>query len=265
MRNRTLDLSLLEMLGVYALALVPLALVAVLRLGIVRDTVTSVLRMTVQLALVGLYLRFIFNLNSLWVNVLWILIMISVANSTVLGRTGLARKHFFPMTFIGIGASTALVVCVFVCGLIHPSPLYDARYLVPISGMVLGNCMRGNVLSLERFFVGIRDREKEFVTYQMLGATLSEATRPYLRDALRAALAPTLSTMATMGIVSLPGMMTGQILGGAFPLTAIKYQIAIMMCIFSGITLASVVNIFLCMTVAFDDYGMLRQDIWQAR
>jgi putative ABC transport system permease protein len=263
MKTGTLDLSLWDMAAIYAMVLVPIGLIVRLKLGIVRDAVVSLIRMTIQLALVGLYLKFIFELNSVWVNLLWILVMIVVANSTVLGKTGLLRRRFFLMTFIGIGVSTAVVVCTFVLGVIRPSPLYDARYLVPISGMVLGNCMRGNVLSLERFFAGIRDREKEFITYQMLGATLSEASRPYLRDALRAALAPTLSTMATMGIVSLPGMMTGQILGGSFPLTAIKYQIAIMICIFTGITVASVVNVLLCMPIAFDEYGMLRQDIWQ--
>jgi putative ABC transport system permease protein len=123
--------------------------------------------------------------------------------------------------------------------------------------------MRGNVIALERFYSGIRQNEKEFITYQMLGASLSEATRPYWRSAMRAAIAPSLSTMATIGIVSLPGMMTGQILGGSTPITAIKYQIAIMICIFSSMIISAACNILLTNRAAFNAYGMLKQDIFR--
>ena len=127
-----------------------------------------------------------------------------------------------------------------------------------------GNCLRSNVLSLERFYSGIRKNENEFMTYLMLGATLREAVRPYLRDAIKAAVNPSIATMATMGIVSLPGMMTGQILGGAMPMTAIKYQIGIMICIFTAMVVAALVNILLSLPVAFDDHQRLKEDIFAA-
>ena len=261
MDGGAINMTLWDMAAVYGLMLLPLGVMAWLGLGMIRDTLVAMARMTVQLALVGLYLQVVFDLNSVWLNLGWILAMILVANATTLKRAGLVRRRFFMATFVGIAGVTAAVVGFFMI-VLRPDPIYDARYLVPITGMVLGNCMRGNVLSLERFFSGIRDGEKEFITYQTLGATLFEAARPHMRQALRAALAPTLSTMATMGIVSLPGMMTGQILGGSVPLTAIKYQIAIMFCIFAGILLASVLNLLLSMRIGFDDYGMLRQEVF---
>jgi putative ABC transport system permease protein len=102
------------------------------------------------------------------------------------------------------------------------------------------------------------------MTYLMLGASLREAVRPYLRDAIKAAVNPSVATMATMGIVSLPGMMTGQILGGAMPTTAIKYQIGIMICIFTAMVVAALVNILLSLPVAFDDHQRLKEDIFAA-
>jgi len=98
----------------------------------------------------------------------------------------------------------------------------------------------------------------------MLGATLSEAVRPYMQKALQAAAGPLLATIATMGIVSLPGMMTGQILGGSMPVMAIKYQIAIVISIFSAMILASGLNLLFSMKIAFDDFGMLRGDIFKS-
>ncbi|RKX33991.1 MAG: ABC transporter permease [Verrucomicrobia bacterium] len=218
--------------------------------------------MTVQLLFVGLYLKYLFQLNNPFVSLLWLAVMMVVANVSILNKAGLKRSLFFWRSLTGVVASTMLVSGWFILVAIRPDPVYDARYLIPIVGMVLGNCLRSNVLSLERFYSGIRKNENEFMTYLMLGATLREATRPYLRDAVKAAVNPSIATMATMGIVSLPGMMTGQILGGAMPITAIKYQIGIMICIFTAMTVAAFVNILLSLPVAFDDHQRLRQDIF---
>lgn len=260
----TIDLSAWELAAIYIMLVIPVIMMAWLRLGIVRETVYAVLRMTIQLWLVGVYLTVIFELNAWWLNALWILAMLVIANLSIIGQARLIRRRFFAATFAGTAIATAGVSLFFVIAVIRPVPLYDARYLIPIVGMVLGNCMRGNVLALERFYSGIRENEKEFITYHMLGASLTEAVRPYMQRALRAAAGPLLATIATMGIVSLPGMMTGQILGGSVPGTAIKYQIAIVIAIFSAMIMASVLNLLFSMRIAFDDYGMLRDDIFQA-
>ncbi len=257
------DLSITSMLAMYALMIVPLAIFFYLRLGIIRDTLISLLRMTVQLILVGLYLKYVFQLNNAFVSLLWVVIMLVVANLSILNKAGLKRCRFFWRSFAGVAGSTLLASGWFILVSIRPDPIYDARYLVPITGMILGNCLRSNVLSLERFYSGIRKNENEFMTYLMLGANLNEAIRPYLRDAIKAAVNPSVATMATMGIVSLPGMMTGQILGGAMPMEAIKYQIGIMICIFTSMVVAALVNIRLSLSVAFDDYQRLDADIFR--
>ena len=258
----TADLSILSLVSMYALMLVPLTVFFYLRLGLVRDTLLALGRMSVQLLFVGLYLKYLFQLNNLFATLLWLAVMMVVANVSILNKAGLKRSLFFWRSLAGVVASTIFVSGWFILVAIRPEPVYDARYMVPIVGMILGNCLRSNVLSLERFYSGIRKNENEFTTYLMLGATLREATRPYLRDAVKAAINPSIATMATMGIVSLPGMMTGQILGGAIPTTAIKYQIGIMICIFTAMVVAAFMNILLSLSVAFDDHQRLRLEIF---
>jgi len=259
----TADLSIPALLSMVALMLIPLAIFFYLQLGVVRETVISIIRMIVQLILVGLYLTYIFQLNNIFISFLWVAIMLVVANLSILDKAGLKRRRFFWYSLVGIAGSTLFVSAWFILIAIRPDPIYDARYMVPIVGMILGNCMRSNVMSLERFYSGIRKNEHEFMTFLMLGASLREAIRPYLRDALKAAVNPSIASMATMGIVSLPGMMTGQILGGAMPVTAIKYQIGIMICIFVAMVTAALINILFSLSIAFDDHQRLKQDIFR--
>lgn len=261
METGTIDLSYWSLLFIYALMAIPLAVFLNTGVDLIRSSAIAIVRMTIQLALVGLYLGLLFELNSVWLNVTWLIIMLFVANINIISSAGLKLNYFFLPTLIGVSLSTLIVLVVFVFIVINPQPFYDARYLIPVAGMILGNCLRGNVMALERFYSSIRKNEKVFSTYLFMGARLSEASRPYLRQAVKAATAPQVATMATLGIVSLPGMMTGQILGGAFPIVAIKYQIAIMISIFSAMALSSYLNIRLSMAVAFDDFQNLRHEV----
>jgi putative ABC transport system permease protein len=258
-----IDLSLPALVILYALLAVPFFISFYLRLHIIKPALISVFRMTIQLSFVGFYLEYLFRYNNPWVNIAWVLIMMLVANWTVVTRARLKLTRFFLLVFCGLLAGTAFVVGFLLFLTIRPQPLWDAHYLVPITGMILGNCLRANVISLERFYSSVREREKEYNTYLLLGATLREAANPFVRPAVKAALSPTISTMATIGIVSLPGMMTGQILGGSSPLVAIKYQLAIMVCIFCAISITSIINVFLSMKVAFNEYHTLRRGIFR--
>lgn len=257
----TTDISIPGMAIVYALLLIPIGAFLVFSIGRIKALLIGTIRMTIQLVLVGLYLGYIFELNNPFVNVGWVLVMISVANWHTLKGASISQRMFFPGSFFSILLGTAFVTIVFIGLAVRPTPLYDARYVIPVSGMVLGNCLRANIIVLERFFSGVRDNPLEWRTYLSLGATRYEAVIPFLRKALQAALTPTLTTMTTMGIVSLPGMMTGQILGGSFPLVAIKYQIAIMICILTSATITSAINLMLGIRIGFDEYGNLRPDV----
>jgi putative ABC transport system permease protein len=258
----SVDIGWTGLLGVYLLFGLPLLLFWKMGLGLVKEALFAVLRMSIQLVLVGLYLRVIFDSHNPWLIGLWVSVMILVANHAVLGKAGLRRRLFFFSTLAGIAVSSLGVVTVMVAGVVRPGTVFDARYIVPLVGMVLGNCLRGNTLVLERFYSSLRERETEWLTRLTLGASLHEAVRPFMVTALRAALMPMVATMATMGLVSLPGMMTGQILGGAAPMVAIKYQIMIMIAILSSMALSAVANLWLSMRRAFDPFGNLRADVF---
>jgi putative ABC transport system permease protein len=235
---------------------------ALTRAGLLKDLFIATGRMGVQLFLVGLYLTWLFRLNHPAVNITYILFMMGIANYSVLKNTGLRRNMFlftFPATLISIGTiGSYYMVLVF-----HPEPLYDARYLIPICGMLLGNSMNRTIITLERFYSSVRKDESGYSALVAMGATVPEATAPYLKTAYRAGLGPVLANLSTMGIVSLPGMMTGQILGGSDPLVAIKYQIAIILAIYVSTDLSALLCISFSRRRGFTPYGFLNHAIFK--
>jgi putative ABC transport system permease protein len=261
----TIDIATWRLVVFYGVLALPVLVSIHYRLKLTGAILMAAARMSVQLVLVGLYLRYIFDLMNPWLTLGWLLVMITMANISVLGKVGLKRRCFFWATFGGIGAIVFGVAMLMVLFLIQPEDPLDPRYFVPLMGMILGNSLRGNVMALERFFTGLRSRETELLTYLSLGATRSEALRPFVADALKAALNPMIATMATMGIVSLPGMMTGQILGGSFPLVAIKYQLAVMLGIFTAMASGAALNLYLAARVAFDERDMLREEVFTGK
>jgi putative ABC transport system permease protein len=257
----TLDIELPQMALLYGLCLLPWFLIRLIGLRLNREIGIGILRMSIQLALVGIYLKTLFDLNNPWLNGLWIWVMLIVADLNILRRAGLKARYFALACFTAIASSVLFSTAYLVILVIQPAHYYDARYIVPLAGMILGNCMQGNVIALERFYSELRRNENEYATFLMLGATRWEAARPYFRNAIKAALNPTIAGMATMGLVSLPGMMTGQILGGSEPMLAVKYQIAIMICIFTSTTLACIVNLKLSLKIAFNAFDVLREEV----
>ena len=255
------DIGPQEMAVLFGVAALPWLLIHAQRLPLSRDVGIAIVRMTVQLGLVGIYLKTLFALDSPWLNGLWILVMLVVADLAILRRAGLRRRLFFLSTFTAVAASVLFSAAYLMLLVIKPAHLYDARYLVPMTGMILGNCLQGCVIALERFYAALRRNQDEYLTYLLLGATRSEALRPYFRDAVQAAINPTVAGMATMGLVALPGMMTGQILGGSEPWLAVKYQIAIMLCIFASTTLAVILSLKLSIGLAFSELDVLRDDV----
>ncbi|MCL6268791.1 ABC transporter permease [Sansalvadorimonas sp. 2012CJ34-2] len=259
----TVDIDLINLFFFSVLLVIPVIVLYswnLLDLG--YNAIGSVIRMTVQLLLVGLYLKYLFELNNLWLNLAWLLVMVTVANFSILRGSGLAVMRLFWVTQFSLMLSIISVCLLFLLILVKPVPFMDARYLIPVGGMLLGNVLQGNIRALETFYSQVRANEPRYLSDLLLGATVAEATQPYFRKAVRSSLTPILGSMATLGIVSLPGMMTGQILGGALPLTAAKYQIAIMMAIFLSMICAIGLNLRLSLRVAFDQGGLLKQAIY---
>ncbi len=262
--NETMVISIPALLAYSLILIFPVAIFRFLRLRLTTELLISMVRMAVQLGLVALYLEYIFRLDNFAVNATWILVMIVVATGSILRQGGLSwRKCLW--TVLPAHLLTSVLVLAGFLLVFDLATLTSARYLVPLMGMVLGNILRSNVVALDRFFSELRAGEDMHIQYLTLGASPSEAVRPFVRNAFRAAVGPQLGTIATMGIVSLPGMMTGQILGGSSPAVAIGYQIMIMIAIFTAATVSVFLVVHFVRRVAFDPYGRIDPSIFHRR
>lgn len=226
------EISYKEILYLLLLVLPTLFINKNLNIGINKKIVTSIIRMSIQLSLVGLYLQYLFDLNSKILNLCYMLLMMMIAAASVIHSTGFSLKRLYAPIFISILLPNLFMILFFNGIVVRLENVLDARYVITIGGMLLGNVLSGDIVGLTTFYRGIAANRKR-VNYDLaLGATRFEATKPYLRDAIKASIMPTVASMATLGLIALPGMMTGQILGGSVPMEAIMYQLAIMVAIY---------------------------------
>ena len=216
-----------------ALLIIPTLLVNMqLKISMNRQIIISVIRMVIQLSLVGLYLQYIFDLNNSILNMAYMLVMMLVATVSITNSSGLKLKRLYPSLFVSMALPNLFMVFFFNKLVIDLGNIFEARYVITIGGMLLGNTLSGDIVGLTTFYKGISEN-KNRVNYDLaLGATRFQATKPYLIEAIKVSITPTVASMATIGLVALPGMMTGQILGGSVPMEAILYQIAIMIAIY---------------------------------
>lgn len=256
------DITLASLLAAYALVLPIWLIVWANKLKLGRDLWFSILRMTLQLLAIGFVLEYLFEIHIWYVTIGVFVAMVFFAARTILARTGVKLGGLTTILAIAMLAGAGSVSAFLVLAVVKVDPWYAPRYFIPLAGMVLGNSMNGCALALERFYAGVKEQRKLVETHLALGATGSEATRPLLRAAFRASLIPTLSSMSGIGLVFIPGMMTGQILGGVEPLAAIRYQMVIMMAILGSVAIASFVILYLERGRFFDEYHLLREELF---
>lgn len=227
------------------------------KIPLIKNTVTSVGRMAGQLVLVGLYLQYIFKINNSIINVLYIGLMTLIAVWTISGEIRFKESKLYLILFIAMALPLMINLFLFNILVLNLQDTFDAMYLIPITGMILGNSMNGVIVALGDFIKTFRKNQDEYLFALGLGATKTEAVKPYVASAIGLSLKPNIATMANVGVVSLPGMMTGQILGGTLPILAIKYQIAIMLAIFTARFFSTYILMELISKFYFNRYSML--------
>jgi putative ABC transport system permease protein len=218
--------------------------------------------MVVQLALVGLVLTTLFSVVSpLWTGIV-ALGMVLFAGHEAAQRQ---ERRLSGWWSYGLGTgcmmmSSVLVTVFALMTPLRPNPWYDPRYAIPLLGMVLGNCMTGVGLGLNTLTTSLFNRRGSVEAQLVLGATRQVAAAPVMREALRSALMPMINSMSVTGVVSLPGMMTGQILGGVPPAEAVKYQVLVMFLIAGGTGLGAVTAVLGGLYYLTDGRRRLRLD-----
>ncbi|NJL44655.1 MAG: iron export ABC transporter permease subunit FetB [Leptolyngbyaceae cyanobacterium SM2_3_12] len=219
------------------LILVNLALAVGLQLGLARSLLIASLRMVVQLLLIGFVLEWLFTQQNPLVILAISLVMAAIAGVSAVNRTQRRFVGIYWNSLLSVLASSALVTGFAMVGILRVQPWYDPQYLIPLLGMVLGNTLNGISLGLDRFMQGLINQQAQIETLLALGATRWEAAHRQVQEAIRVGMIPTINSMMVMGLVSLPGMMTGQILAGANPIDAVRYQIVIVFMIAAGAAL----------------------------
>ncbi len=228
-----------------------------LNLGLHRDIFWGTVRMISQLVLMGYILKYVFQLNSPWLVLLVFTVMIVFAANIIKGRVKENKIAYYTPTLVSMFLSYMVVTYLVTAVVINVDPWYHPRYFIPLGGMVVGNSMNAIAISLERLFSQLRDKVAVVETYLSLGADYREASAAITREAIAAGMIPAVNSLMGMGIVFLPGMMTGQILAGADPILAIKYQLVIMMMIVGATAMGSILVTLLVRRRCFSADGRL--------
>lgn len=216
-----------------------------LRLGLGKQIALSAVRMVVQLSLLGLVLKQIFALASFPPVMLLAAAMTIIAGLSSVSRIENRYPSIHFTAIISVWASSWLVTAVMITAIVRPTPWYAPQIVIPLLGMVLGNSLTGISLAMDRFVSELKNRRGEVEMRLTLGATRWEATREIFAASARTAMVPILNTMSVAGIVSIPGMMTGQLLAGAPPIQAVQYQVMIMFVIAAAIAIGVMIALMI--------------------
>ncbi len=237
--DKIISLQIWQLASAYIFIVLLLLIVKLRGIPREKEIIIASIRMTLQLVLTGYILMYLFENSNPVITVLVIVIMEVFAVYNIYKRVkltlSLKLKKIIAIAML-TGTTSSLLFFIFV--VIHISPWYDPRYFIPIAGMFIGNSMTGISLGVSRLVDGITDNRHLIESALMLGASPKNASREIVNNAFDSAILPTINSMVGMGIVFLPGMMTGQILSGISPITAIEYQIAIMLGILGSVALS---------------------------
>lgn len=260
-----ISLSSLDLALAASLLVVLSLLSMLLSLGLEKKIVLFSCRMTAQLLLIGLVLRYLFASGSLVLVLSMATVMLLAAGREVWARQqrkigGIAG---FTLSLAAMFVSSFSVTALALVVIIRVEPWYTPQYAIPLLGMLLGNTMTGISLAMDRMTDQLFKLRGVVEQRLLLGQTWQEASRDIRSDCMRTGMIPIINSMAAAGLVSLPGMMTGQILGGTPPVEAVKYQILIMFLIAAGTGFGVISAIWMSGLLLFDKRHRLRLEILQ--
>ena len=216
-----------------------------------RDLLVGTIRTFAQLFLLGYILKFIFKLDNAFLVLAVFGFMIFFAAWEIRSRVKEKQVAFFWPLFVSMAISYVVVSYLVTAVLVNVEPWWKPQYFIPLGGMVIGNSMNAIAIALERLLGELRRRRLEVEARLCLGADYKEASQDMFRNAMRAGMIPSINSMMGVGIVFIPGMMTGQILAGADPVQAIRYQIIVMVMLVGSTAIGSLLVVYLVRKLCF--------------
>ncbi len=238
----------------FAVSLVFVALIISFheKIGLEKDMLISVGRAIVQLIIVGYLLKFIFQINHVWITLAMMLIIIFNAAANARKRASTLR-HAFGISLIAILTSTGVTLGLLV---LSGAIKFVPSQIIPITGMIASNSMVAIGLSYRSMLTQFKDRQA-VLERLALGASLKQASIAIVRESIKTGMSPTIDSAKTVGLVSLPGMMSGLIFAGVDPVKAIMYQILVTFMLLSATSLGSVIACYLAYHSFYNDREQL--------
>ncbi len=257
-----ISLQFYQVAASYLFVLVLLLIVRKRRINRESEILIASLRMTIQLILIGYVLVLIFKNPHPLITISYFLVMIGFAINTIFRRfRGKLSREMKRVIIIAMASGSLTTVLYFILVVIQASPWFNPQYFIPIAGMITGNSMTGISLGVKTLHERMTSDRAQIEESLSLGASTSRASHTIVNSAFESAIMPTIQSMLGMGIVSLPGMMTGQILSGTLPVTAVAYQIAIMMAITGAVSLSVILMLQLGYRTYFNEQSQLRPPV----
>ncbi|CAG7913133.1 MULTISPECIES: ABC transporter permease [Mammaliicoccus] len=241
-------MSITSIVLMFVFIIIPIVISKSFNLGLEKDTLIAAIRSFVQLLIVGYILQFIFDQESHIFIILMVMLIIGAATQNArkkgLEIPGITWKLL--LAFVAIEVITQGILLGFK---ITPP---TAQYIIPISGMIVGNAMVLSILFLNRFMSEVKQNENVIELVLCLGGTPKQAIHKQLITSIQSSVIPTIEQQKTIGLVQLPGMMSGQIIGGADPIEAVLFQILIVFMLLTSATMTSVILGFLSYPTLFN-------------
>lgn len=244
MEGQIIDIELWRLTAAYLFVLIVMIIVKVRKISREKQIIIATFRMTLQLVLAGYLLTYIFENPHPLLTIIYvgIIVCFSIFNIFKMSKVPLSLK-LKKVIVLSMVSGPIFCLLYYSVIVIHFQPWYDPRYFIPISGMIIGNAMTALNLGLNHLMERLIADKEKVESALMLGATPAQAVKKYVDAAFDASILPTINSMLGMGIIFLPGMMTGQILAGISPLVAIEYQLVILLGILGSVSITVIIFI----------------------
>ena len=263
--NDVMDFTMWQVVNAYVFILVVLFIVRIKKIQREKLIIISTLRMTLQLIIVGYILVYVLDYPNPFITVTIVFLMLSFAIINVYERTkatiAFPLKKLIALAMV-LGIAINLIYFMFI--VLQLDPWYEPQYFVPIGGMIIGKTMTGVTLGVNNLLSGMKDHKEKIEGLLMLGASPKIAVKSIINNAFDEAMLPTINAMVGMGIIFLPGMMTGQIIAGQSPLLAVKYQVSVMLGVAGTVSITVLIFLHLAYKVFFnkrEQFLLTKRDI----
>lgn len=253
-----MDIPISGIIIAVALLLVPILIIVRFKIPIAEQAMTAVVRVAIQLTLITAYIFYLYEWNSPWANLLWLVAMAAVTTYALTTRSGLRKMPMLIPVGVGVLVSALVVGLLVLWPVMHLSHPFETRFFLPVMAMLLAAMLSTNVAGLRVYYHTAHDQQEQYYYLLGNGASRTEALTPFIREAFVQTFKPQLATLSALGVVTLPLLLTALLLGGCSPLEAAKLVLVITCATLCASSLALLITLFVSNHFLIDKHNRLK-------